>query len=363
MGRMTEPRRFDLSRDDATVAQAAAVAAAAALEAGELVIVPTETVYGIAAREDRPQARERLARIKPGREQPYSLGVTDLSMLGERLHPPSRLALRMAERWWPGPLTLLLRAREGGRLGVRVPGHPWTRELIQRVGSPLLLPSANLPGEPPPILTQDLDLAVLEHVALVVDGGRAALGEASTVVDLLPCSLLVRREGVVSRADLEQHARPRVVVICSGNTCRSPMAAVLLSRVFDEAVERDPRLMPPVVSSAGVHASSAQSASHGALQAMQALGLDLEQHRALPVDQELLRGMDLVLGMTRSHVEIGTRLVGENGPPVDLFDPDGREVQDPFGGSSAEYRRVATTLQKMAQARAALLLDPGERTP
>lgn len=360
MGPMPEPRRFDLSRDDTT---AAAAAASAALDAGELIVVPTETVYGIAAREDRPAARERLEQLKAGRDKPFSLAVADLEMLADRLRPPGAPALRMAERWWPGPLTLLLRAREGGRLGVRVPGHPWTRELIGRVGAPLLLPSANLPGETPPVQADEVDAAVLEHVSVVVDGGRAALGEASTVVEVRPFSLLVLREGVVSRADLEQHARPRVLVICSGNTCRSPMAAALLRHELAALCEEDDRLMPAVVLSAGAHAGKGQPASGAALEALDEMGLDLSEHRARPVDETLLRGVDMVLGMTGSHVAIASRLAGEDGPPVELFDPDGREVQDPFGGSLAEYRRVAATLRKMAGERATILLRTGEETP
>ncbi|MHC4845016.1 MAG: L-threonylcarbamoyladenylate synthase [Planctomycetota bacterium] len=356
---MPEPLRFDLSRDDAADALAAA---SAALDAGELIVVPTETVYGIAAREDRPDARERLVTLKDGRDKPFSLAVADLEMLAGRLEPPGPLALRMAERWWPGPLTMLLRSREGGRLGVRVPGHPWTRELIGRVGAPLLLPSANLPGEAPPVEADEVDAAVLEHVSVVVDGGRAALGEASTVVDVRPLSLLVLREGVVSRADLERHAQPRVLVICSGNTCRSPMAAALLRHELAVLCDEDERLVPPVVVSAGAHAGSGQPASGAALQALDEMGLDLSDHRARPVDEALLRGVDMVLGMTGSHVAIASRLAGEGGPSVELFDPDGREVQDPFGGSLAEYRRVAQNLRTMARERAASMLHTGEET-
>src|SRR5262249_53526246 len=104
MARMPAPLRFDLSHGDA---EGARRAAAAALDRGELVVVPTETVYGLAAREDRPSGRERLDALKGGRISPYSLAVASPEMLRGRLLPPPRTARRIADRWWPGPVTQL----------------------------------------------------------------------------------------------------------------------------------------------------------------------------------------------------------------------------------------------------------------
>ena len=201
MAPMTTPRRIDLSREEPAAALAAA---GEALARGELVIVPTETVYGIAAREDRPAALERLARLKAGRRQPYSVAVADPQVLSGRLARLPRSARRIAARWWPGPVTLVLPTLDGGTLGVRVPGHAFVRDLAGEAGAPLLLPSANLPGAPPPRTVAELVPELLEQVALVVDGGRTALGEASTVVRPARSCLHVLREGVVSRADLQR---------------------------------------------------------------------------------------------------------------------------------------------------------------
>ncbi|HTE06012.1 MAG TPA: Sua5/YciO/YrdC/YwlC family protein [Planctomycetota bacterium] len=355
---MTAPARFDLSRDDPRVASAAA---AAALERGELVVVPTETVYGVAAREDRPAALARLARLKPGRHAPFSLAVASLEMVAGRLAPVPATAGPLMRRWWPGPLTLVLALRDGGSVGLRVPGHAWTRALLAEVGVPLLLPSANLPGAPPPVDAAAIDPAVLPHVAVVVDGGRAALGEASTLVAPLPAGLRVLREGVVSRTDLERHARPRVLVVCSGNTCRSPMGEQLLRRALEARVLEDPALLAPRIASRGLHVGHASPAADEAVIALDELGLDLGGHEARALDPAELPGTCLVLCMTAGHraaVATAAALAGSPDTVVAAFDPSGEDIADPFGGPLGEYRVVARRLAQLARDWAIRLLPP-----
>ena len=346
------PQRFDLRRDDPAAAREAA---AAALERGELVVLPTETVYGLAGREDRPAARERLDALKTGRDRPYSLAVASPEMLGERLAPLPQLARWIADRWWPGPVTQLLPQRDGPLLGVRVPGHAWTRELIELGGAPLLLPSANRPGESAPRDAESIDPGVLEQAAVVVDGGRAALGEASTVVEPRTWVLRVSREGVISRQDLDRQVRPRVLVVCSGNTCRSPIAQRLLARELERA--GGPDWLVPAVESAGLQAVPGLPATDHAIDALAQRGLDLSGHVTRPVDDALLDRVDLALVMTRRHAELLARRAGGRPLRIELFDPAGHDVEDPFGGTAAEYRSVTAALERMARERARLLME------
>jgi protein-tyrosine-phosphatase len=269
------------------------------------------------------------------------------------------VALRVAARWWPGPVTQVLGTTDGGTLGVRVPGHPWTRRLAERAG-PLWLTSVNVSGAPAPSSVADMDPAVIARCAVVVDSGRTALGESSTVVQPYEVTSRMLREGVVSRRDLLTHAAGRVLVVCSGNTCRSPMAARLLQDAFDRLVAEDPALLPPEIASAGLATGGGLSATPSAVAALEARGLDLIGHRSRPVTEDPLRRTDLVLTMTRHHLEALRPQAAAFGFRVELFDPEGRDVEDPFGGPTSVYEQCARMLAGMAEARGRALTPPRE---
>jgi len=166
--------------------------AAAALGRGEVIGFPTDTVYGLAV---RPGFESRVYDIK---RRPQGMPLILMAASPDQLSglvEVDRRARWYMDRWWPGPLTLVLPAEAGGTLGVRVPDHPLALELL-RLAGPLLTTSANLHGEPPAL---DAAFASLPGLAGVVDGGRAPGGEPSTVIALLPGSeMTVIREGAIS---------------------------------------------------------------------------------------------------------------------------------------------------------------------
>jgi len=203
---------------DAHPAEAQIAAAVAALKAGELVILPTETVYGLAADAGNPHAVAKVyeAKGRPG-FNPLIAHVADLAMA----RPLARFDTRaewLAERFWPGPLTLVLPvldeagvcdlARAGlDTVAVRAPAHPTAQAVIAAFGGPLVAPSANRSGRPSPTTLADALEETGAAAAVALDGGRCRVGLESTVVSLIDTPRLLR-PGAITRAQIEDVAGP-----------------------------------------------------------------------------------------------------------------------------------------------------------
>lgn len=162
---------------------------------------PTDTVYGLGASAARPEAVQRIYELK-GRQdtKPLQVLIPDTASMA-RLARPTPAALRLAERYWPGPLTLVVATEDGGTVGLRVPGHPVALELVRAVG-PIVATSANRAGEPTPTDVGPIRRIFGPSVDVYVDGGTVD-GHPSTVVDLTGSELVVLREGAIPRAEIE----------------------------------------------------------------------------------------------------------------------------------------------------------------
>lgn len=163
---------------------AAVCETAALLKAGGVAVIPTDTVYGLAAHPARPAAVDRLYTIK-GREakKPIAILAADsasaAAFLGRPLPPPAR---RLADEFWPGALTLVLPAAGGAYEGLRVPDHEWTRRLLAACGGTLRVTSANLSGGRPAVDAAGALADVGLSADVVVDAGPSPGGVASAVV-------------------------------------------------------------------------------------------------------------------------------------------------------------------------------------
>jgi L-threonylcarbamoyladenylate synthase len=181
--------------------------AAELLRAGELVIVPTETVYGVAARADSPDAMARLYAAK-GREDAkrvayFADGVGALRAAGLRV---DAVAERLAVAFWPGPLTMVLPNGAGGWDGYRVPDHPVALAWLRELGVLPAVTSANRSGESAARTAQEAWTALAPHVALALDAGPAEGGVASTVVKIAEGAVEILREGPIGREELARVA-------------------------------------------------------------------------------------------------------------------------------------------------------------
>ena len=178
--------------------------AAEALRTGQVALVPTDTVVGLVAAES---GLDRIHEIK-GRDPDKPIALLCFSAeegfaLAASVPP---LARRLAERYWPGPLTLVLDHPAWGTVGVRVPAGSAVRAVLAAYGEPLYATSANLSGEPPPKALQEVDLRVSEAVDLAVEGAPGG-GEASAVVDLSGGRVrLLRAAGGLTQKELARLA-------------------------------------------------------------------------------------------------------------------------------------------------------------
>jgi len=187
-------------------------AAAALLRAGGLVAFPTETVYGLGAHalDERAVRRVFAAKGRPA-DNPLIVHLASADQVDEVARSFPDASRRLAERFWPGPLTLVLDARpqvpavtRGGRqtVAVRVPAHKLALELLRAAGVPVAAPSANRSGRPSPTTAAHVRADLGDAVDAVVDGGPCALGVESTVVDARGAVPVVLREGAIPADEL-----------------------------------------------------------------------------------------------------------------------------------------------------------------
>ena len=193
--------------------------AADALARGELVLMPTETVYGLAAAagDDRAVARVFEAKGRPA-FNPLIAHVADLDA-AERVAHIGKLGRRLAAAFWPGPLTLVAPARgKGGvselaragldSVAIRIPAHPTALAMLQAFGRPVVAPSANRSGRPSPTRLVDAMEEIGAAVAAVLDGGDCTVGLESTVVSLLGARAAILRPGGLAREVVEAVSGP-----------------------------------------------------------------------------------------------------------------------------------------------------------
>jgi len=198
-------------------AEGALPEAVAVLKGGGLVVYPSDTVYGLGAAASDERAVERAFAVK-GRDavKALSLLLADAADLEPLCAEVPVLARVLSDRYWPGPLTLVLRRSPafrsaalggGDTIAVRVPGHPFLRALIRTLGEPITGTSANRSGRLACRSAEEAEQELGDAVDLIIDGGPSRAGLESTVVDVTRGLPVVLREGAILRAEVESLGR------------------------------------------------------------------------------------------------------------------------------------------------------------
>jgi L-threonylcarbamoyladenylate synthase len=183
------------------------------LNSGGVIAFPTDTFYGLGADPFNPNALSKIFQVKQRpADKPLLVLIHSLDQLSDLAQEVTDNARKLMERFWPGPLTLIFKAAPGlpdaltagtGTIGVRLPGHPFTRRLLETLNRPLTAPSANISGTGELRTTQEVTSSLEDKLDLIVDGGPAPGGKSSTVLDTTTNPPTLIREGALTRGDLE----------------------------------------------------------------------------------------------------------------------------------------------------------------
>ncbi len=358
------PVVLDLQRVD-DVRDAIHVAVQALAE-GKLVVFPTETAYAVGASALRPAAVEQLQQWKSATARPLSLAVKSLEEALDYVPDFPEVGQRMARRCWPGPVTLVVddchpesavhafapavrtALKPHQTLALCVPGHDVVRQVMRLVRAPIVWTGARRAGDPEPYTAAEALRTLTPLSPIVLDAGRCKYAQPATVVRVCDYRLEVLREGVVTAKALRQLSSFLILLVCTGNTCRSPMAELLFKRILCQKLGiPDEQLAEHgiLVISAGTAAMAGSGPSPEAVTVMAQRGLDLSRHESQPLSDRLVRFADLILTMTDSHRQTILQQWPAAAGRVHLLSRDNLDIPDPIGGTLERYQECAAQIE------------------
>lgn len=360
MAKILDWRRSDDPRDVVHLA-------VQALVEGHVVAAPTEYSYVYLASALHEGAVDQLHRHASLRkDNPLSIiprAAEEVLDFIPSIQPSSCALVRKA---WPGPLVLQSRNADeysslrclparvyeriqnpSGDVRLWLPHHEVLHYITRLVSGPLLVALASR-GSEPGVIAGSVDELSPDASVLTIDGGVIQDVGEPTVVAIEGNRGQILRAGVLSEAQLRQWSQYFILFVCTGNTCRSPMAAALMRKKIQDKFrsEFEGTTLPIVVASAGVSAFGGDPASHGALEAIRGYGCSLDEHQSSQLNSRLVEQADLILAMGQRHRSVIVSQWPEMASKVHLIAADGSEISDPFGGPLDVYQRCAEQLHR-----------------
>lgn len=348
--------------------------AARVLHAGGLVVFPTETVYGVAASALSDEGVERLRKLKQSdASRAFTVHIAEPADVERFAELTNGAARRLVAKAMPGPITVLVdvsdeiirdrltalglpqdqaaRLYHQGVVGLRCPDHDLGRAVLSAGGPAVIASSANLPGGRPPVEAAQAAEAIGDRVDLIVDGGHSRFAKPSTIVQITGHGAnqtwKLNREGVYDERYIRKLVRYTVLLVCTGNTCRSPMAEGIARDMIAKQLGVDTAGLADAgvtVKSAGAYAYGGSPATAEAVRAVASLGIDIQNHRATALTRELVDEADVIYCMTAGHREAVLELSPPAAAKTHRVDPDA-DVIDPIGSDDAVYRQTAEAIR------------------
>lgn len=352
------------------------------LAVGRLVGLPFDTCYAVCGVATDEQLGKAMPSFDTG-ESMWALACANPESAIAYLGSASPLQSRLASRLWPGPVLMrfpeaaegdalrsispevLSLVRPGGGLQVVVPESPLCRHVLELLPGPLVWAASGTRYVG--ASAEQLSQRAGSKVRLIVDAGPTLRRYPLTILDVSRGEWNVARPGAVPERAIAEAGCCQVLFVCSGNTCRSPMAERLFRKMLSGRLrcsEEDLIRRGFSVRSAGLAAFEGAPASVESVELLRESGIDLSDHQSRRVDANLLLHADHVLTMTRMHRETILQQYPQLEDRVRTVAPDGMDVSDPYGGGIEEYRRCCNQLDGYLAKFADSLVDgePGEQT-
>jgi protein-tyrosine phosphatase len=347
--------------------------AAALLDEGGLVGFPTETVYGIAC-QVRTDSLSKLNIIK-GRNPSkyYTLHISEKNDVSKYVPKIGLRAKKLIKNVWPGPLTLVFELDDNdinkqkkridkelfrnlyknNSIGIRCPEQPIASMLLQETSNPVVAPSANLPNQPPGIDANEVLAQLSGKIDLLIDGGPCKYKKSSAVVKIGKMGVEFLRIGIYSKAQLDEMSTVKFLFVCTGNTCRSPMAEGIFKKYLAEKLQCKVDQLEQAgykICSGGIMDTSGFPASAGALAACAAKGIDLSAHRNKGLSKELIEESDFIFAMEQIHNDNIIALSNESADKCFLLAGD-KGIADPIGHPQEFFNRCADIIEASVKER------------
>jgi len=357
-----------LTIKDACEFEREAEEAVGCLNNGGLVVFPTETVYGIAAIASDKGAFKRLRKLKSRPRSPFSIHIHRREEIGKYVHQLPLRGRWLVERGLPGPLTILAETGDGfpddelnsipglyesltseGIVGLRCPDQVFARRMLSGAGGPVVAPSANFAGRASPRDVDEIPPELAESVDMVIDAGPSEYGTDSTVVKISTGKTEIIRQGVYDEGMISRMMRRKLCFVCTGNTCRSPIAAGLAADIIAGELGcsvSDLESNGVEIVSAGTAAMEGMSATPEAVKAAGAMGHDISAHKTRRCTSDLIKSCDLVLCMSNRHASQVQQLAEGSGAEIRVLD-ENCGIADPIGSDIEVYISIASRMKDL----------------